>query len=266
MKNIFLLLATLTVFSCSPKKEVMNAVPTANEADGSATGPYTVAFDLTSLTYEHSFEVNIQQDSGKVEYFITTDRNESVVVENYSSSVSGCPVEQVKHVVGWFEIEAGPTTAVLKNQSKFQTKRKTKGKVVHLFENLNGCTKIAVTMKLRQLPHSGPVGKVCDKAADINECRVDVYCREMYSTNFVEIEVWNRKGQLTLNKFMNRGNGDRGLMSMNSARLATGETTTIYTSTSSSAASLKIQNSNLSGLYSERIMGQDFSNELICDL
>ena len=268
MKYLILAMISCSILSCSVKTSEAEpeTVDPGSTKTSEPVGPFTVAFTPTQSVYEHSFRIPIDQDSGKVEYFVQTGRKETVIVEFVNSAVVGCPAAQVKHTVLWFDDETNMVRQVLKTNSQFSTKRNTKGRIIHAFENLNGCTEIEIKMRLRQNPHGGVVGTACTGYAKPEECKIEAYCREKYATNFIEIEVWNRGNNLTLQKFMNSGAGSRSMMSANSARFAVGNPQSAYTSTSSTPASLKFDNATLSGIYTERLMGQDFTNEVSCDL
>ena len=268
MKYLLLTLITLVFYSCSAKKTDLTDAPTAgnNETSTNTMGPFTVSFDAAESKYENTFRIPIQQNEGKVEYNIFTDRSENVVLEYSNIAVTGCDASLVKQQIFWLADEKQTLGQIIKNQSQFKTQIKTKGKIVYSIYHLNGCSEIELKIRLKKLPHIGNAGKACEGSTNLQDCRVDVYCKENYSSNFIEVEVWNRAGQRSVQKFMNHGDGSRSLMSMFTANFSNVANSTIYTSTNSSRTFLKYDNSSLVGFYSENILGNDYTNDLQCDL
>jgi hypothetical protein len=228
--------------------------------DKAQAGPYVVDFGTTK-SYQHSFKIPINQNEGKVEYFITMPEATDIVLTDTSLTVTGCPASQVIHQTFWL-----PDSAVASGQyvvigSSFRTLAGTQGTFLHILKGLDGCTDVNLSTTLTK--KDKPAMK-CKESRDPN-CQVQVYCKESDAlpTNYIEVEAWKEYGGISLYKFMNHGDGTRSQMSMNSAAFTNDGTQSKYSATSNSTY-LRYNNTTRIGLYYESIAGQSFTTDVNC--
>jgi hypothetical protein len=253
----------LALTACSVHTSPEEVAPPANNEKTSA-GPYQVAFDATTKTYQHSFEMDINQADGKVEYYVNTPEASEVEFVNTSLKVTGCAAGQVNHQTYWVPDSSTTAAQSIAMGSTFKTRAGVQGTFLHVLRGLTGCSHVSLSTTLKKKQSSS---MKCKESSDTN-CRVDVYCKEDgIPTNYIEVEVWKESWATTLRKFMNHGDGSRSLMNMNSVILANNSTETTYTSNSGSSVTyLKYNNQTLVGIYSQDVMGTPVTTTLRCSL
>ncbi len=154
LKFVALNLALLvSMLSCSVKSNDLAPIPPAKDPEktNSATGPFTVTFDTATSVFEHQLRFLIDQAEGKIEYYITTEKDETIIVEDISASTRGCDAKLVKHQVFWFPLESSDSMAQLISiKTQFKTYANIRGKIIHLFQNLKGCSEIEIKTYLKK--------------------------------------------------------------------------------------------------------------------
>lgn len=83
-----LLVSILTMIiglGCSKKNSTREFVP-HKKIENEGVGPFNVMFDPTTHRYEHRLNLEINQDEGKVEYYLTTTESANIVLVNSSLS------------------------------------------------------------------------------------------------------------------------------------------------------------------------------------
>jgi hypothetical protein len=263
LKNILLIFGLLlTIAACSVETKSEDVVPPSiNEK--SQAGPYTVDFNNSNNNYQHNFKMNIDQNEGKVEYFITTSDAVEIEFVGTSLKVTGCSASQVTHQTYWIPDGKTTTGQYVIPGSTFKTQAATRGTFTHILRDLSGCTLLDLTTTLRKKQTSS---MKCKESSDSN-CHVAIYCKEKDPLkSFIEVEVWEESWGTTLREFRNQGNGTRNLMTMNSVTFSNNGTESTYISKSvSDKTFLKYNNQNLLGLYSQAIQGTQVNTDVTCE-
>ena len=151
---IELLILPLLIFSCTMKTNNLDPIPTATDPQktAAAVGPFTIKFDTATSIFEHQVRILIDQKQGKIEYYLTTEKDDQISVESVNASVLGCDANLVKHQIFWFPSESSSSVAQLISlKTQFSTYAKIKGKILHSFQNLTGCKEIELKMRLINL-------------------------------------------------------------------------------------------------------------------
>lgn len=149
---VLLGLCSLVLMSCSPETPEMQPVaPPAEEPVKVSAGPYSVVFDPSTNTYTHRFFINIDQNEGKVEYYISAGVSEDITIETAQSGVYGCPATQVSHQMFWAYDQLEPLQGrFVFVGSVVRAYAGYKGILTHTFRKLQGCRSLELTMKLRK--------------------------------------------------------------------------------------------------------------------
>ncbi len=233
-------------------------------------GPFTVQFAPTDQSYLHHFKVNIDQDEGKVEYYITTAADEKVEIKDIVLKVTGCPANQISHQMFWAPDSAQNNFGYQEYLGdKFQTTAKVKGVFIHSLKNMRGCTAVDLMTKLTKYIYTPPhpeftVGHPCPEASTSDQCKVKLYCREKNPlTSYYEFEAWKRGNQYTLSHFYNHGDGTRGLLSSNSANESSINNETKYTS-SNFKVSLNMNLSTGDGIFTDSSFAPTMTYSVEC--
>lgn len=153
LKLVTLNLVLLLLIACSVKPSNLDPIPPATDPEKTvtATGPFTVSFDSETAIFEHHLRFPIDEAEGKVEYFITTEKDETIIAEVVSASTRGCDAKLVKHLVFWLPLESSSSMAqLISTQTQFKSYAKVRGKILHIFENLKGCTEIEIKTRLKK--------------------------------------------------------------------------------------------------------------------
>ncbi len=264
MKKLLLLTTLIMTVSCSKKaEELLIPPPDENAQDVSEQN---VIFNGEKV-YSHNFAINIKQSEGRVQYKIKTVNPEIITVENVQTKVTGCDPQRVKSVLAWIPDIQRPNYGVsLKIGESFETEANQEGIFIYGLTNLDGCSTLNVTVQLRLKPRTNHIGLACQGSTSAKDCQVVAYCREPYAENFIEAEVWKHEsGSLQLNKFINSGNGSRGLMSSVGAFRSQSADLLTY---QDSNAMMKLIYSlkDTSGKLSENVSGHTFNYDLKCEL
>ena len=264
MKKIILLIALIITASCSKKAEEF-LIPAPQESS-QGVSEQSVVFNNDKL-YSHNFAINIKQSEGRVQYKIKTLNPEIITIETVQTKVTGCDPQRVKSVLAWIPDAQQPNRGVsLKIGESFQTEASQEGIFVYGLTNLDGCSTLNVTVQMRLKPRANHIGQACQGSSNATDCQVVAYCREPYAENFVEVEVWKRElGALQLNKFINSGDGSRGLMSSAAAFKSQTVDTLIYQD-SNSMMKLLYSLKTSAGKLSENVSGHTFNYDLKCEL
>ncbi|WP_413291340.1 hypothetical protein [Bdellovibrio sp. HCB337] len=264
LKNSILVISTgLILAACSASVKTEEVAPPGNNEKANG-GPYTVDFSAADSTYKHSFKIPINQAEGKVEYFIKTAEAADIEFVSTQMKVTGCPANQVTHKTFWIPDSQNTVGQYVVPGSTLKTRAGVQGTFMHIVLGLTNCTDVELNTVLKKKKVSN---MKCKESSD-STCRVQVYCREgNYPTNYVEVEVWQDAWGMSLRKFMNGGDGTRGLMASNSVTVLNNGTDTIYTNNSGSdKVFLKYNNQTFAGLYSQDIMGNTFDSRVTCTL
>lgn len=146
-KVIFLAcLFFLTACSKSNDSEVVQS-PVAEKAE---VGPFTVAFSGDNQSYEHNFKININQDEGKVEYFVQTAEAAKIDFIDTKLTVSGCPAAQVIHRTFWIPDASTQEGELTMPGFFFETIANKKGVLLHVLKGLNGCSSVELKTVLKK--------------------------------------------------------------------------------------------------------------------
>ncbi len=233
-------------------------------------GPFTVQFAPTDQSYQHNFKVNIDQDEGKVEYYVTTAADEKVEIKDIVLKVTGCPAGQISHQMFWAPDSTQSNFGYQEYKGdKFQTTAKIKGTFIHSLKNLKGCTAVDLTTKLVKYVYTTPhpefsVGQHCPEASASDQCTVKLYCREKNPLNsFYEFEIWKRGNQYGLSHFYNHGDGTRGLLSSNSVNESLINNEIKYTS-SSLKVSLNMNLTTGDGIFTDSMFAPTLTYSAEC--
>ena len=153
-KIVMLVILPLVIFSCSVKTNNLDPIPIATDPEKTAPAvdPFTIKFDATTSTFEHQLRIQIDHKQGKIEYYLTTEKDDLIFIENVNASALGCDANLVKHQIFWFPSESSSSVAQLISvKTQFNTYAKIKGKILHSFQNLTGCKEIELKMRLINL-------------------------------------------------------------------------------------------------------------------
>ena len=264
MKKLVLLFTIIITAACSKKPEEL-LIPAPQETS-QGVSEQSVVFNNDKL-YSHNFAINIKQSEGRVQYKIKTLNPEIITVVNVQTKVTGCDPQRVKSVLAWIPDMQRPNYGVsLKIGESFETEANQEGAFIYGLTNLDGCSTLNVTVQLRMKVRANHVGQACQGSSSATDCQVEAYCREPYSENFIEVEVWRREsGALQLNKFINSGEGSRGLMSSAVAFKSQSVDTVIYQD-SNSMMNLMYSLKDTTGKLSENVSGHTFNYDLKCEL
>lgn len=268
MKAILFLLmsALIALGGCGKPKDSGESVPISEDPNAQAqSGPYIVNFSSTDNMYNHLFQGNINQNEGKIEYYIATPTSTQIEVRQSTLTVTGCSASKVKHYLYWVPDANFPNEgAPVKVGSLLQTLPNTKGVLRHVLLGLDGCQSIELLTSLKQIPQSTHIGSACDSTA--TNCQIKQYCREKNaSSSFNEVEVWSQTWGLELRNFMNHGDGTRSLMMVTTARDTSDSSVYRYESTSATIANLALAKLTKQGVFSQVVVGTQVKLDLICD-
>lgn len=151
MKNLILsLLASSLLAACSA--EVKGGKVADPEKTGTnQTGPFSIELPIDGASRGHQFEVDINQDSGSVQYFVTAARDMIVELTEATTTASGCDPKNVTTQVLWYPYGSYSNYSyyVAKNES-FDLMHDMKGYLVVHFQGLSSCTKINFKTTLKE--------------------------------------------------------------------------------------------------------------------
>ncbi len=264
MKKIILLIALVITASCSKKVEEL-LIPAPQESS-QGVSEQKVVFSPDKV-YSHNFSININQSAGSVRYKVLTTNSEIITIENVQTKITGCDPQRVKSVLAWIpDVQRPNYGATLKMGESFETVPNQEGMLVYSLTNLDGCSTLNVTVQMRLKPRANHIGQACQGSSNATDCQVVAYCREPYAENFIEVEVWKREsGALQLNKFINSGDGSRGLMSSAAAFKSQTVDTLIYQD-SNSMMKLLYSLKDTTGTLKENVSGHTFNYDVKCEL
>lgn len=260
LKNIFILSALITLVACSAKVTSEEAPPPQEK---SSAGPYTVDFNNSSMTYQHSFSLPIDQSAGKVEYYVTTPNIADIEVVHTSLKVTGCSASQVIHQLLWLPDSQKTEGIYLSIGQSFKTRANVQGTFLHSLRGLDGCTQVELSTTLRQKPKASLPPRTCKESNDTT-CKVEVYCAEDYpGKKYMEVEVWKESWGTTLRKYSLNDNGSRTLSSMNTVTSSNTGSMWIY-SDARGSSTLRFDTSNGKGVFTLQVGGSNFPTDVTC--
>lgn len=152
-KKIILLLGSLIALNaCQVKSSTpQSAQPPPPPPEKPSAGPYIVIFDNTNNTYHHSFNLNIDQKEGKVEYLITQPDAVKIEMFNTQLSVVGCSASQVTHELFWLPNKNKIEWYYVSIGSVFTTEANAEGTLVHVLKGLDGCQSLTLSTTLKRV-------------------------------------------------------------------------------------------------------------------
>ncbi|MGE3756125.1 MAG: hypothetical protein AB7H97_00120 [Pseudobdellovibrionaceae bacterium] len=149
VKIIYTFVLMFAVMACTVKAGNKSSnVPQNNDV-----GPFVINFGGGD-SYENSFEKDIHQSEGKVEYFTTPADHGKAKVDELTVTPSGCNESLTKAHLFWSE-DASDAVVPLPVNSEFVILEK-KGLVLLVVQGLEGCTKIKVKLKLSKVKVTPP--------------------------------------------------------------------------------------------------------------
>ena len=143
----FFLFSAFALGACQKKSEEKET-EVVIQNDG--VGPFTVQFDANS-NYENKIDVAINQDAGKIEFFIPPGEAGKISIEALTTQVRGCNGNQVISKAWWFADADTTSSLPVTIGSQMTLLANKKALLLLTFQNLTGCTNIGSTLRLKKV-------------------------------------------------------------------------------------------------------------------
>lgn len=139
----------LSMISCgykNPDPDSGAAVPQKSNA----IGPFQIAFTAAG-DYEQTFDAQISQAAGKVEYFIEPIEARRFQVTASQATAYGCDGKSANHTLFWLPDSAQTTGQYLWTGSMAATDATKRGLLLVIFDNLAPCNRLVFSLKLKKI-------------------------------------------------------------------------------------------------------------------
>lgn len=197
-KSILLSIIIIANLGCDAKSDSEVQVNPPNN-----TSKQVVSFDEKTNQYSHSFSMNIDQPSGKLDYYINTSSIKNILLKSSHVQVYGCDSSQVKAQLVWMPLgdESSLGREIKVGDQVYTVKNKT-GSFRYLLDGLSGCTRLEIQISLEQYSISSTIGNSCNFTEGcriVSECRRVIKPSELYEKVVIYSDV---KNQLTVRHSM----------------------------------------------------------------